>query len=372
MHTASLQQANATHPTEPAPWYLLDNSYTRTVIDGTHSKAHSMHPTLARATRFLGFTTLALLALFHSGCGQQAKTYNDLLCPSTPEPGEVSVAWLGTASLIISDGRTNLLVDPFITRPELGRVVFDTRIEPNKELIEQWLHKLGVTDAAGVFVTHSHFDHLLDAPTAAKATNAELWGSKSTLQAGIGGGVESAKLREAVLDEPMIFGDFQVRFLASVHGKVLLGKVPYPGTIDAPLVPPAHPSEYRVGQTYQIHIRHVPTSKTCLITSGPGWIPGVNSRPENRADVVFLGIGGLDKDGIDEYLDAVPMAAEADEIVLIHFDNATKPLSAEMGFLPRVRLKETAEAARKLGIHVRTLPIGEPQQLFKQTKHTRE
>ncbi len=298
------------------------------------------------------------------GCTTSPAAYDDLLQNHPPVPSEVQAIWFGNASIAVSDGNTTLLIDPFVTRPELGSLIFNTPIEPSQDLISEWITKLGILNADAVFVSHSHYDHLLDAPLFAKMTGASLYGSESTLQAGLGAGLPTSKLYEVELDAPICIGEFQIRMLPSRHGKVLWNSVPYPGIIEAPIVPPAPASHYRVGQTYQILIHHLGSGKTMLLCMGPGWLPDVNNRPENQAEVVFLGVGGLKSKHIQAYLEAVPLASNAVEIIPIHFDNATKPLSEPIVLLPGVKLYETAKAAREHGLEVRTLPVGKPQRVF--------
>ena len=86
-----------------------------------------------------------------------------------------TIAWLGTAAHVISTETTTVLVDPFVSRHRIRRLLTRT-IAPDDRAIDRWIPKK--VDA--ILCGHSHFDHLLDAPRIAQRTGAKLVGSATT------------------------------------------------------------------------------------------------------------------------------------------------------------------------------------------------
>ncbi len=82
--------------------------------------------------------------------------------PREPTRREVRMKYLGTNSLFITDGETNLLVDPYFSRPNAKPNDLDAEIEPDAETIENALKTAGIDRVDAILVTHSHWDHSLD------------------------------------------------------------------------------------------------------------------------------------------------------------------------------------------------------------------
>ena len=93
--------------------------------------------------------------------------------------------FLGTSSVLLSDGQTSVLSDGFVTRPGMLRVGMG-KIAPNRALVRAAIERLRVDNLAAVVCAHSHYDHALDAPVWALETGAELVGSESTANIGRG------------------------------------------------------------------------------------------------------------------------------------------------------------------------------------------
>jgi hypothetical protein len=94
--------------------------------------------------------------------------------PSTLKPpAGLKLRWLGTAGFEVSDDETTILIDPFVTRP-----TFEDSINPFKPLnidtraVEKYVLKpirdekkpLGLKKIKAILISHSHDDHVLDAP----------------------------------------------------------------------------------------------------------------------------------------------------------------------------------------------------------------
>ena len=145
--------------------------------------------------------------------------------------GEVRVTFLGTTTLLIDDGTTQLLFDTFIT----------------------------------------------DVP---------LHGSVSTINIGRGGDVPEAQLEDFRLHQPVNLGAFTVTALASKHSPGTKGGDGTP--ITGPLRQPAKAGAYFEGGSYDFHIRH--GAHSILVKASAGYLPG--GLEDVRADVMFCATAG--------------------------------------------------------------------------------
>ena len=298
------------------------------------------------------YKVLPLMVLLLTGCAPTDLYVSRLISPGLPESSGVCVTWLGTAGFLVSDGQTNILIDPFVSRYGLLRVGLGFSLPPRPDLIRDWLKRIGCSSARAVLVSHSHFDHALDAPFFARETGAVLVGSESTLNVGRGAGLPESQLVLAQPGQPLEFGAFRLRFIESRHGPALFGRVPYPGTIDKPLVPPQKASAYRLGGVYGILIEH--PSGTILHHGSAGFLPGMYD--DVRADVVLLGITG--REDTEAYLAAVPDKVRPHLLIPIHFDDFFTPLDDRIDFLYSSHFREFIEKADRHGTYlVNTLPL---------------
>jgi L-ascorbate metabolism protein UlaG (beta-lactamase superfamily) len=273
----------------------------------------------------------------------------------TQETNAVSITWLGTAGVLISDSQTSILIDPYVSRFGMIQIALGLPLRPDRKAIERWATRLGRKNIQTVIVSHSHFDHCLDAPYFAMETGAILIGSESTLNVGRGAGLAEKYLKTAIPDQTVTIGSFTLKFIESNHGPVFLGRVPYPGIIEKPLAGPRPAGDYKLGQTYAILISH--QAGTIVHHGSAGFRTGMYDTI--TADVVLLGISG--RGDTQKYLKNVPLNLGAKLVIPIHFDNFFMPLAKKMKVLPTVRFKEFLKAADRhsASFELKTLPIGE-------------
>lgn len=264
------------------------------------------------------------------------------------------ITWLGTAGVLIEAGRDGILIDPYVSRVGMLRVFLGLSLKPDQKAIDKWLARLG-TKIHAVIVSHSHFDHCLDAPYFALKTKALLMGSESTLNVGRGVPLDEKYLREAEIGRDIKIGPFTLKFIKSAHGPAFLGKVPYPGKIDRPLTGPHPARDYKLGETYSVLVTHA--SGSILHHGSAGFINGMYEGI--KSDVVLLGIGG--RGHTQTYLENVALKLNAKIVVPIHYDNFFVSLDKKMKTLPGVNLREfltTADKYRNI-FELKILSIGE-------------
>ncbi len=276
-----------------------------------------------------------------------------------PAAGALTARWLGVTAVLLSDGAHAVLVDPFFTRPRgFWRLVLNRPIAPDEALIKDWLARAGVTKLDAVLVSHSHYDHAMDAGVVARLTGATLMGSASTLSIGRGAGLPDSQL-QALNFGPVSFGPFQVTFVESRHAGAT-GGAPT-GEIMRPLVPPVTFLDYRQGGTYSILVAH-PRGRV-LHHGSAGYVPG--ALKDLRADVVLLGVALLPE--LAPYLGEVVDAVGARRVMPIHWDDFTRPLDDPLRPFPLVvRLDRFFEnmAEQRPDLAVQTLELNRPVSLF--------
>ena len=113
--------------------------------------------------------------------------------PAEANVKNLKIKYLGTAGFILSDQHRTVVLDPFISRPNLTQT-FTQRLLSDPELVRQH-----IPNADDVLIGHAHYDHILDAPEVCKQTGARLIGSKATLMYG-----RSAGLSESQIDRKSV------------------------------------------------------------------------------------------------------------------------------------------------------------------------
>ncbi|MDT0202340.1 MBL fold metallo-hydrolase [Nocardioides sp. AE5] len=275
-----------------------------------------------------------------------------------PATGARSVTFLGVASLLITDGRTSLLTDGFFSRPSLIKVALG-RLSPDRARIDSALRRADIERLAAVLPVHSHFDHVMDSADVARSTGAVLVGGRSSANVGRGHGLAEEQITVATPGEALYFGDFTVTLIEGAH----CPPDRYPGTIEAPVTPPARASAYRCGESWSTLIAHV-EGWSALVQGSAGFVPGALAG--HRADVVYLGVGQLgiqSEDYLRTYWAETVRAVGARRVVLIHWDDFFRGLDEPLRALSyagddldlTMRLFTSYAEADRVDLHLPTL-----------------
>jgi L-ascorbate metabolism protein UlaG (beta-lactamase superfamily) len=162
----------------------------------------------------------------------------------------VSLRYLGTAGFVLEAEGHSVVLDPYLSRHGL-RQLFSGPLRSDEALVARHIPR-----ADDVFVGHAHYDHVLDAPDLCKRTGARLIGSRAVCMVGRAAGVPEAQLYETRGREDIVSGGFTLRGIPSRHGKVVLGKVLFPGDISEPPPWPARARDLRHGLVLNWLVRH--------------------------------------------------------------------------------------------------------------------
>jgi L-ascorbate metabolism protein UlaG (beta-lactamase superfamily) len=216
---------------------------------------------LQRRLRRYGFAvcTLVLIGVTSSAIVQAEALAQDA------ERDTLHLRYLGTAGWHITDGRTVVLVDPYLTR--LGRRFFpnswaltndgvplallgDSVIVPDTMAIQA-----RIDHADYVLVSHSHYDHLLDVPYIALHTGAKVIGTESTRNIARVHGVPDSQLITVHGGEDYDFATFSLRVVPSLHSALAQKHFFDPRVASRELSPPLRVRDYPEGGTLAFLIR---------------------------------------------------------------------------------------------------------------------
>ena len=283
--------------------------------------------------------------------------------------GAVTVRFTGTSTLLFSDGVTQWMVDGWFSRPGPLQLALG-KIAPDLDAIQRGIARNEVDQLAAVIPVHSHYDHAMDSPEVARRTGALLLGSEATANIGRGWGLPEEQIRVLENRTPLQLGDFVITPIESQHFQfadpAMRERALGNPDIDEPLVPPVSMFEYRLGKAYVLHVDH-PAGSFAVVGSA-GYVEG--GLEGYRADIVFLGVGGLGsqtEDYRNAYWRETVGRLQPQTVVPIHYDSLTGPIEGEfrgpvmvMGFLsggventlPFLRARQ-AEAP---GLRFMTLP----------------
>jgi L-ascorbate metabolism protein UlaG (beta-lactamase superfamily) len=131
--------------------------------------------------------------------------------PAAPR-APVALTYLGVAGWQIEGNGKVLLADPYLSRPA----------DPNAPLVPDAAAIAAHTPVRAdlVFIGHSHYDHLLDAPSVALRTGAQLLGSVSTTRVGRASGVADDHLITVKGGEDFAMDGYSIRVIPSLHSAI--------------------------------------------------------------------------------------------------------------------------------------------------------
>ncbi len=159
----------------------------------------------------------------------------------------MTLSYLVNAGWQITDGKTVILVDPYLSRilaaaaapgmPGMSSadnsetrhlIGVDDPLIPDNTTIDAHIRR-----ADYIFVSHSHFDHIMDVPYIARKTGATVIGTESTTNVMRAHGIGRDHLITVKGGEDYQFGTFSVRIIPSLH--LALNAKHY---FDSGLIPP--------------------------------------------------------------------------------------------------------------------------------------
>lgn len=267
------------------------------------------------------------------------------LSPAKEEPNNLKIQYLGTAGFVLSDINRTIVLDPFISRPNL----WNTLTKPL--IIDAERVKKLIPHADDVLIGHAHYDHILDAPEICKQTGARLIGSNATLMYGKSAGLPDTQMLEIKGHEEIQSGKWIIKGLPSIHGKALFGKVPLPGDMTTPPPFPPKFNDLRHGLVLNWWID---TGKYKIVhIDSADFLDEYLSTV--KADIVCLcAIGRKHR---PNYVRDVIRHLKPKYVIPCHWDTMITPIESTAHLLPGVDIEGFFNEIRACGVKPLFMPI---------------
>ena len=239
----------------------------------------------------------------------------------------MKVTYLGTTMLLFDDGRDQILFDCHITRPSLLKCMFGI-FKTDTYVADRVIKDFKIDRLKAIFISHTHHDHVMDAPYFALECCADIYGSESAVNVAIGGGVDKNRIH--CYDDEMQYciGEYTIKIIPSVHSEAHWYNNDLGQVIDKPLVQPAKKKAYKEGGSYDFLVEH--SGRRYLIRPSYNYLMG--QLDGIKANVLFQGIAGFSHDTNErkrmffaETVDKV----EPKIVIPVHWDNFFHPLYNE-------------------------------------------
>jgi len=257
------------------------------------------------------------------------------LAQSAAGPGQVSVRFMGTSTILVEADGAQVLVDGFFSRPTLGEMLSPT-MPPKTGVIGQALARAGIEKPKlkAILVAHAHHDHAMDSAWIAHQLGAVLVGSDSVRHVangqGFAGKIHFQEIQGGqTIEVPVRAGigreaiQFRITAYCSPHSATWFSLKPL--TQDLPKN--AGALAYTAGPNYSYLIEY--KGVRLLVHPSGGYRPGLYRGL--RVDVLFLGLartGRLFHAGETEaYWREVVEETQPSLVIPIHWDDFTKPIN---------------------------------------------
>lgn len=233
----------------------------------------------------------------------------------------MNITYLGTNTLLFHQGDTSILVDPHFSRP--GMLNLLGKIKPDPQIIAENLARFEIHRLDGILLTHTHYDHALDAAEVLRQTGGALFGSESAINLAQGAGLDEHACVQVTLQQVFAIGGLPIRFHPARHVEFpapMRWLMPAERQISQPLHPPTWFWRYQAGHTLAIQVGRT------LVFGSAGFIPGAYQDLE--VETVILGIGGLDLKSpiyLHQFYRETVLGSGARQVFLSHWDNFFGP-----------------------------------------------
>jgi len=270
---------------------------------------------------------------------------------------QTAVIYQGTNSLVLKKNSSIVLIDPYYSRVGLRRLL--GKIRPNPQRVGEGLRSAGVDSINGILLTHTHYDHALDATEVVRQQGGVIYGSRSAVNLAKGAGLTPEHYQWVRKGEPYFVGSFRVVFHPSKHISFpppVSWLLPEKGKIEEPLVTPAWFWDYRSGKVSAVQVDRL------LIFGSAGSVPGAYK--DLDIETVVLGIGGFEMKPF-HYLrkryHEVVIESGARRVLISHWDNFFNSDTHQLKFLGLAKqtLSRIEALGQQYGQEVRLLKIGE-------------
>lgn len=256
----------------------------------------------------------------------------------------VEVRWFSVTSLVLEDGETKIFFDPMFTRAGIKHWLMLSQLKSDEELVKQVIKDNGLEKIDALFASHSHYDHVIDAPTMAKLTGGTFYVDASSEI--IAKAYQDPKIKTIRFEnlKPIQIGKFTITPIMRKHSPIRL--------LDLDWLPGPVPKDfnfgmydYHVGDTWFYFIQH-PDGNILLDQGSEPYLDNLKPFTES-ADVVIQGIANRSSD--EAIVGGYIKALKPKIFIPTHFDNfffGFDPKAA-VSYLPGVEMDDILGKLRK-------------------------
>jgi len=255
---------------------------------------------------------------------------------------DVTVKWLTVASIVVDDGKTRILFDPAWTRPGIRHVLNLAPFISDEALVTKILDKNGINKVDAIFSSHSHFDHVVDAPMVSKLTGAIFYTDQSSQI--LASAYNDSKIRTVGIkpEEKIQIGDFLITPMNRQHAQILHLFDFLPGHV------PGNTKlsfwDYHVGDTWLYLIEH--PDGTILIDQGSQAQMQSLSKYASKVDVLIQGIANRKSD--EAVIEGYAKKLSPSVFIPLHFDNFFADFKDGVeSFLPGINFDSLMDKMKK-------------------------
>ncbi len=193
----------------------------------------------------------------------------------------IDVKYIGTAGWEIRSGPTTIVIDPNYSR--LASAKDDEVVQPDAAAIDTY----APASAAMVIVSHSHWDHAMDAPAVARRSGAVVLGSDSTRNYAKAYGVDDKQIVPIRGGEDYQFDGFSVRVIRSLHSALYKKHWLDPAIIPSGVKVPMKAGDFHDGGAFIYLVRI--SGRNLLFVNTANFIE--SDLVNVKADVAFIAPG---------------------------------------------------------------------------------
>ena len=273
----------------------------------------------------------------------------------------MKITYLGTNTLLFCKDQASLLIDPHFTRP--GKLNLLSKIRPKPEIIAENLARFGIRKLEGVLLTHTHYDHALDAVEVIRQVGGVLYGSASAVHLARGASLDEQTCVQVGHGQACTIDKFQVHFHPARHVSFPIPMrwlMPADGKITQPITPPAWFWRYQAGETFAIQVEQT------LVFGSAGFVAGAYQ--DLQIETVILGIGGLDLKSpryLDQLYRETVLSTGAKQVFLSHWDDFFRPVEKPLTSMrfSRRSMARISELGARYGQTVQQLEYSRPLEI---------
>lgn len=227
----------------------------------------------------------------------------------------VTAKYLTVASVALDDGKTRLLFDPAWTRPGVLHVMGFKPLVSDEELVTKILKKNDLEKVDAVFASHSHFDHVIDAPIVSKVAGATFYTDESSER--LAKAYKDPKIKTVRMTpyQKIKIGDFTVTPMEREHSKILHLFYFLPGPV--PENTDLSFWDYHVGNTWFYLVEH--PEGTIVVDQGSNPFVDTLKKYTTKVDALIQGVANRKDD--DVILNGYVKLFRPKIFVPVHFDN---------------------------------------------------